>query len=158
MAPDYTKQLEEISRALSRPEIPAWFVAIISTILGFAAALLLQFVQHWFAEHSRRQNVRRVLYNDLAELFPTVGTIMEDRTIQEPHRSYWQKSQLRTHVGLKTENWLRANEDVYVQLGERSVADAVYAYFHRALGDSGSMFHVNWFMARQVLAGAVCED
>jgi hypothetical protein len=152
--PDYTKQLEEIVRALSRPAIPAWLVAIISSILGFAAAVLLQFVQQWF----KRERVRRVLYQDLEDLFSNVEAIMESREIEESQRWAWQRDQLKTHVAFKGEKYLRANEDVYMELSERPVADTVYAYFHDALDGLDSMFHSNWAIARQVFARAVYED
>jgi len=134
-----------------------WLVAIIGTILGFLAAVLLQFIQQSLAERSKRERVRRVLYIDLAELFFTVDTIMEDREIQEPHRSDWQKDQLKTHVAFKGEKHLRANEDVYMELPERTVADTVFAYFHRALDNLDAGLHSNWSIAAQIFSAMVCE-
>ena len=156
--PDYTKQLQEIAAALSRPSMPAWLVAAVSSILGFASAFLLQFVQHWVAERVKRERTRRVLYVDLAEVFSAVESIMEFRELDEYQRWQWQKGQLKLHVGFKGEKYLRTNEDAYVQLVERPAAESVYSHFHVALDDVDHWWNVNWSVARQTFAQVVCED
>jgi hypothetical protein len=158
MTPDYTKQLEEIARALSRPGTPEWLKLCIPFFVGSAVTLLVQFVQRRSEEHSKRERARRVLYIDLAELFLTVEGIMECREVEDPHRWAWQKKELRTHVAFKREKYLRANEDAYVQLAEHAVADNVYTYFHKALDDLGPQFPVSWALARQVFAHAICKE
>lgn len=156
--PDYTKQLQEIAAALSRPPTSAWLVAVVSSVVGFTSAVLLQFVQHGVAERVSRKRTRRVLYIDLAEMFFAVESIRGVREMNEPQRWQWQKEQLKLHVGFKGEKHLRANEETYMQLDERPVAESVYAYFHRALDDVDNWFNVNWSIARQVFAQAVAED
>jgi hypothetical protein len=152
--PDYTKELQEIAAALSRPSTPVWLAATVSTILGFFSASLLQRL----AERSKLKRLKRVLYVDLAEVFLTVEGIMGFCQMDELQRWEWQKEQLKLHVGFKGEAYLRANEDTYMQMSERAVADNVYTYLHVALDDLDHWWHVNWSLARQVFARAVCED
>jgi hypothetical protein len=156
--PDYSKPLQDIAAALSRPTTPAWLMAVASSILGFASAFALQFVQQRLVERSKRERMRRLLYVDLAELFLTVEEIMEFRQMEESDRWRWQKEQLKLFVGFKGEKHLRENEDVYVQLAERPSADYAYVHFHKALDDVDQSWHVNWSVARQVFANAVYDD
>jgi hypothetical protein len=155
---DYSKQLQEIAAGLSRPSTPSWVVAIISSIVGFVSALLLQFVQARLAERFKRDRLRRVLYVDLAEIFGTVESIMDPSEMDASCRWVWQKEQLKLHVGFKGEQHLRANEDTYMEMAERATANCVYTYFHMALGDLDHWWNVNWSIARQVFATAVYED
>lgn len=157
--PDYTKQLEEIVRALSRPSTPVWSVALISFALGLVSAVLLQIVRQGLDERLKRDKMGRVLYRDLADLFLRVESIMSfDPGVSAQERSKWRKTELKTHISFKGERYLQAHEDTYVQLPERVFADNIYTYLHQALDNLDEMWNVNWSIARQVFAEAVYKD
>ena len=157
--PDYTEQLEEIARALSRPSTPAWLVAVLSFVLGLSSGVLLHFVQQWLGERSKCKKIRRVLYLDLAELFLRVDSIMTfDPGGSDHERWKWRKAELKTHISFKGERYVQANEDTYVQLPERVFADNIYTYLHKALDNLDDMWNVNWSIARGVFAEAVYKD
>jgi H+/Cl- antiporter ClcA len=74
MQPDYTSQLEQIVKALNRPSIPTWLIAIVSAFLGFLASVLSQIFQHWYSEHKARSKMRMIIYSEIGAMYPSLST------------------------------------------------------------------------------------
>src|ERR1700722_18610792 len=73
--PDYTNQLNEIVRLLSRPGVSPWLISAISVFLGVVAGAIGRAIEPWIADFSRLSRMRRVLYGDIASMFSHVATI-----------------------------------------------------------------------------------
>ncbi len=155
-AGDYTKQLEEIARALNRPSTPVWLVAIFSAVLGVIGGLVGQSLMMIATDAYRRYKLRRVLYLDMADLFFAVDSIVEFKEIDDAHRYQWQEQELATHLTFRGEKYVRDNQEIYVQTGERLVADMLYLRFHKILDEKNSMA-VNTNLALRITANTVTE-
>ncbi len=66
---DYTKQLEEIVRQLSRPSLPIWIGYALSAVLGSVGGLTTQFVLTSINRSRGKNEMRQVVYSDLAEIY-----------------------------------------------------------------------------------------
>ncbi len=156
MAPDYSRQLDTIARALSAPSIPQWKIAVLSTLLGLITGLLAQpfvlLIKEWFDRHG----MRRMLYRDLAELFCKVDSVMSFKQLSGTRLYTWQEAQLRELISFEGETYLKQKPEQYMQLPERFAADTCYRQFHRVLDEKNSL-HVNTHLALAVFAGAVHE-
>src|ERR1700719_1476476 len=73
--PDYSKQLDEMVRLLSRPGISPWLLAAFATLLGVVGGAAGRALEPWIAGFWRRAQMRRVLYGDIASMFFQVDTI-----------------------------------------------------------------------------------
>jgi hypothetical protein len=66
---DYTSQLEQIVKALNRPSILTWMIAIMSAFLGFLVSILTQVFQHWYCERRARSKMRMIIYSELGSMY-----------------------------------------------------------------------------------------
>jgi len=148
---DYSKQLEEIARALSRPTTPVWLVATFSAVLGVLGGLTGQLLMD---VAYRRYKLRRVLYLDLTEMFWAVHGIMAFKDIPEPERSRWQQDGLRRNLLFRGEKYCSDNQEIYIQLPERLAGETLYPRFHLILDEANSM-HVNTSLALTLFADVV---
>ena len=69
MQVDYTTQLQEIAKALNRPSIPTWLIAILSGLVGFLASVFSQVFQHWYAERSAQNRMRMIVYSEIGSSY-----------------------------------------------------------------------------------------
>jgi hypothetical protein len=149
--PDYSHQLEEIAKALNRPSIPQWVVALIAALVGF----LLGKADQWLRNRRDIRNMRRVLYLDLLTMFERADAIISDEYVPGGELSIWQEEELKRFMKFDGEAYLKVHQDVYMQLPERLDAEWLYASYHRILDDKESSPHENHHLAQVLLAGFV---
>lgn len=152
--PDYSHQLEEIAKALNRPPMPQWEVALISAVVGALFTLAVQFLLKWFDNWWEIQReihkIRRALYRDLLTKFQGVEDIMAFTELEEPALSVSKKEQLKACLDFDGEAYLKG-QDVYMQLPERGAAKSLYAAYHRIVDDKKGL-DVNVGRAKRLLA------
>jgi hypothetical protein len=129
--PDYSKQLDEIVKALNRPATPQWQIALFSALLG----LVVGVVGPSLMDFRRRDQMRRVLYLDLIDMFWAVKNIMAVTDIPESDRQRWQREQLKKVLLFRGEKYCVDNLEIYRRLPERRVGEMLYPYFHQIVGD-----------------------
>ena len=96
MQADYTSQLKEIVRALNRPSIPTWLIAIMSAFFGFLASALSQIFQHWYSDHRARSKMRMIIYSELGAMYSSLVHFHDLNTrLLEQEDVEWRKKQLR---------------------------------------------------------------
>lgn len=152
--PDYSNQLQEIAKALSRPTTPVWLVAAFSALLGVLGGLAGQSLMMVVTDTYRRHKLRRVLYLDLADMFWAVDTIMAFAEMPDQNRWQWQEEQLRRMLVFRGEKYCRDNQEIYIQLPERLAAETLYQRFHDIVDDMHSM-QINTGLALRKFADAV---
>jgi hypothetical protein len=152
MAPDYSRQLDAIARALSAPSTPQWVIVVSSMLVGLISGVLLDRIKDWFDRHG----MRRMLYRDLAELFCRVDSVMSFKQLSGSQLYTWQEAQLRELISFEGETYLKQKPQLYMQLPERFAADMFYRHLHRVLDEKNSL-HVNSYLALAAFAGAVHE-
>jgi hypothetical protein len=134
--PDYTKQLEEIIRLLSRRGISPWVLAAFAALLGVVGGAVGRAIEPLIADISRRRRLRRVLYGDLAGMFFQVDTITTfgERWANDHVRDD-AFHRLSGDLDFQAEAYISANRDVFMQLRERQAANHVYRLLHRIIDD-----------------------
>ena len=157
--PNYTGQLYEIWKAMSQP--PAWIIAISSAALGLIAGLIGSTLQIHIAEYYRRDNMRRVLYLDLINMFLTVDTIINFKEITDDNQKWkWQEGELQSNLRFRGEKHCMDNLNIYMQLPERMVGEVLYQNFHLILDGSNWMVNTNLALrlfANSVHSGHLCK-
>jgi len=148
--PDYSKQLEEIAKALSKSSTPSWLVTISTLLIGAVLALGGQLAFKWLENWWKVRRMRRDLYLDMVRLFYVVNSIMNPEGIPEDHQYDWQREQLQRLLRFDVEDYLRDNSEMYFQLPERAAADLVYSYFHQIVEEK-KWLNVNATLALQTL-------
>ena len=148
--PDYSKQLEEIAKAINRPTTSVWLIAVFSAFLGFVGGILMMLVT---ASH-RKYIMRRALYADLVGMFWAVENIMAVTDVPEWDRQRWQRDQLNKNLLFRGEKHCLDNPEVYMQLPERRAAETLYPYFHQIVDDP-KWLGVNADLALKVFAYVV---
>jgi len=137
MQADYTKQLDEIVRILSKPTGPPWWVTSVSTaafsfLLGIGGA----FIGILLADSYKRRKLRRVLYANLIELFQIVTSILHVAVgDSEGERRDRQIKQIRAELKFDGRNILKQNQDLYVTLEEHRPAEVLFDRFHEIIDD-----------------------
>src|ERR1017187_4851888 len=113
--PDYSKQLDDIVRALSRPGPPVWLVAIFSTALGVIGGLVGQFFAMLMADAIRRRNLRGHLYKDLTALCCQVHRVIstEPENVPWQDKPGWYRYQLKRWLSFKGEKEALDNIGTY---------------------------------------------
>ena len=153
--PDYSRQLEEIAKALNRPSMPQWEVALIAAVFGAFLGMAVQWLlkvlskvlDNWWDIHT----MRRVLYLDLLPMFRRVEDIMAFTELEGPELWDWQEEQLKPLLTFRGEAYLKAHQDIYMQLPERAAVESLYAVYHRILDDN-RLRPVNSGRAKRLLA------
>jgi hypothetical protein len=130
--PDYTKQLDEIVRALKRPSTPIWLVALIGGAAGGGFAIAAELIRGRYDESRARTRMQSALYNDLADLFLRVDRI---RNLSSQLGEECTRNQFKDILqNLNTEHTNR-NPDIYFQLSERRSADMLYTWFRKIIDE-----------------------
>lgn len=152
-SPDYSRQLGEIVKALNKPTTPTWIIALTSTSLGVVGA----FIGLWLGDFHKRYKLRRVLYRELIGMFSLVDGVLGQTQIEDEHqRGKWQADEIRAHLTFQSQEYLRANQDLYISLAEHSTAEVLYGRFH-AIVDNWHSFSVNTGLALRMFSRAVKE-
>lgn len=149
--PDYSRQLGDIAKALTKASSPSWLAPLISVAVGAVLALAVQLFVKWVEMRRETSKIRHVLYHDIVRLFCAVDGISSFEGLPEPNRHGWQRAQLRMHLKFDVERYLQSKPDIYFRLPERSAADLLYTYFHQIL-DEENWSAVNSSAAVQLVA------
>ena len=161
--PDYTKQLDEIVRLLSRPGISPWILSAFSVFLGIVGGAIGRSIEPWVADFSRRSRLRRVLYGDIASMFSHVDTITafgeawaDDTVRDEAFR------RLTSSLDFEAGEHLRTNRDVFMQLDERPAAKHIYGLLHRIVDEGSAQMADNcgkmqWMLGKYIRDGTLHE-
>ena len=152
--PDYSKQLEDIAKALNRPTTPVWIIAAFSAFLGFISGIIAQSLMMLVTDFYRRYKMRRVLYLDLVNMFWAVDSIMAVTDMPQSERGHWQRDQLNKNLLFRGEKHCLDNPEIYVQLPERRAGELVYPYLHQILDDP-NWLNVNTGLALRIFAHVV---
>jgi len=151
--PDYSQQLKDIAHALNRPATPQWIIILISAGVGFISASL----GPWVGDFYKRYKLRRVLYRELVTMFSVVDDVMSETFIVDDYaRGKWQNEEVKRHLRFGSQDYMKANHDLYISLAEHSGAEVLYGHFH-AIIDEWHSFHVNVGRALRMFARAVKE-
>jgi hypothetical protein len=142
--PDYTNQLDEIVRLLSRPGISPWILAAFSVFLGIIGGAIGRAFEPWLADFPRRSRMRRVLYADMASMFFQVDVIT---MFGEP----WANDNVRAEaftrlvssLDFEAEDHLKTNRDVFMQLDERPAAKHIYHLLHQTVSEGAAQMENN---------------
>jgi hypothetical protein len=126
---DYSSQLEQIVKALNRPAIPTWLIAIMSTFLGFLLSFLTQIFQHWYSEHRALSKMRMIIYSELGAMYSKLVHFHDVKThLPEQEDIEWRKKQLRERfLKFEGEKYAEGHRDVFIQLRERSTITELYS-------------------------------
>jgi hypothetical protein len=134
--PDYTKQLDEIVRLLSRPGLSPWILSAFSVFLGIIGGAIGRAIEPWVMDFSRRSKMRRVLYGDIAGMFFAVNVIntigggwAADRVRDDAF------GRLAGDLDFEAEDHFKSNRDTFAQLKERPAVRHIYALFHRIIDE-----------------------
>jgi hypothetical protein len=153
MQADYTQQLNAIVKALNRPATPTWIIALISTGFGVLGA----FIGLWLGDFYKRYKLRRLLYRELVGMFSVVDDTLGHTFVENEHDQYkWQGDQIRTYLSFSSQEYMKANQDLYVSLAEHATAEMLYGRFH-AIVDNSHSFSINTGLALRLFSRAVTE-
>jgi hypothetical protein len=152
--PDYSRQLEEIVKAMNRPTTPVWRVAVFSAFVGLVFGIVAQFLVMLITDLYRRYKMRRVLYCDLAGMFWAVENIMAVTDVPEDDRWRWQRAQLTKALLFRGEKYCLDTPELYMQLPERYAGEMLYPYFHQILDDD-KWLNVNTSLALSAFSHVV---
>jgi hypothetical protein len=132
--PDYTSQLNEIVKALNRPSISPLLAPLIPAACGFIFALAIQWITRWSTERRQIGKLRRLVYQDLTELFFCVYRAMDqdEESILGEDRAAWRREQL-SQMSFKAEKACLDQADIFMQLEEHFVCERLYIGFHRVV-------------------------
>src|ERR1035438_6171119 len=149
--PDYTTQLQEIVKALSRPTTSPWLIVMASTALGFILGIISQHLGTRLADRHQLHKMRRLLYKDLAQMFLLVDDEEDPASTRD-----WLYNEIKEHLNFRSEKYMIDNPDLNVHLDEHSAADALYSRFHRIVDEPNS-FSTNVGLTLRFFANAVHE-
>lgn len=161
--PDYTKQLDQIARLLSRPGISPWLLSAFAVFLGIAGGAIGRAIEPWIADFSRRARMRRLLYGDIASMFFHVDTITTfgERWAADRVRDDAFK-RLTSVLDFEADGHLNANRDVFTQLDERPAVKHIYHLFHRIVDEGpvnmdNNCGKVQWMLGKYIRDGTLHE-
>jgi hypothetical protein len=158
MPVDYSSQLEEIVKALNRPSIPTWLIAIMSAFLGFIASALSQIFQHWYSEHRARSKMRMIIYSELGAMYSPLVHFHDLKTrLPEQGDIEWRKKQLRERfLKFEGEKYAEDKKDVFIQLRERSTITELYSAIREVFGPEEEYgFLINSGLAIEIIEDCV---
>jgi len=154
--PNYSQQLDAIIKALSRPSVPTWLIAILSAALGFVAAVLSQICQHLLADGLNRQKMRRVIYPELGSMYSRAHHFCHLKTDRHSDdANEWKRTRLAASLHFESEKYAKENLATYLQLREYPQIDLVYDVLRSATNDDGYGFDINCGLAVEVIEDMV---
>jgi hypothetical protein len=136
MPGEYSAQLDAIVKALNRPSIPTWIIAIISALLGFLVSVFSQLFQHWYAEYRARSTMRKIIYSELGSMYSSLVHFYNMQTsLPEQNDVEWRKKQLKERfLKFEGEKYAEENKYVFIQLKERPTIDELYSAIREVFG------------------------
>ena len=157
IAPDYSRQLDQIVKALNRGVMPTWLVAVISVVLG---SVLGPICHHIFTEHVNKQRMRRVIYPDLADMYSKAHHFYPLKTNLDPTGDQdWRLARLKSFLRFAGEKYAKDNRAVYLQLPEYPHLDCIYSALRSAVGDEVDFdkldFDINCGLAVEIIEDCV---
>jgi hypothetical protein len=126
--PDYTRQLTDIARVLSKPVTPTWVIAIVSSAIGSAFTLVVQRLAKHMDAVDSREKMRRVVYSDLTHLFVVVQSFMGLKDPVEPGAYRLIHAQLSAKLEFPGQKYLEDHLDVHIS--ELGAVRHLYREFH----------------------------
>jgi hypothetical protein len=158
MPVDYTSQLEEIAKALNRPCVPTWLIAVISGLLGFLASILSQMFQHWYGEHRACAKMRMIIYSELGTMYSRLVQFHDVKTsLPEREDIEWRKRQLRElFLKFEGQKYAEDHKDVFIQLRERTTITELYSAIREVFGPEEEYgFFLNSGLAIEIIEDCV---
>lgn len=149
--PDYTKQLDQIVKALNRPSLPTWIVAVLSVALGFVGSILVQLFQRYLAESRAKDRMRRVIYPDLAEMYWSAGIQLDQTGVEDASR----RSRLATSLRFQGEKYADDDRATFLTLREYAWLESCWGALHSALIDDDYGFDLNCGLALEIIEDGV---
>ena len=136
---DYSQKLDEIVRALNRPSISPWTIAIISAGLAVIGGIVGQFIVLLLTDAYKRHKMRRVLYLDIRRMFIFAFAIIAspphtDHVSPDPNQ--FARRQFKEHLTFEAEDYMKANKDIFMQLPEYMSVLEIYRVYHMLLEDN----------------------
>lgn len=151
---DYTPQLEQIVKALNRPSIPTWLIAMLSAFLGFLVSIFSQVFQHWYGEHRARTKMRMIIYSELGDMYSNLVHFYNLNARQPEHEDLaWRKKQLEERfLKFEGEKYAEEHKDVFIQLKERSTIAGLYGAIREVFGPEEEYgFFINAGLAIEII-------
>jgi hypothetical protein len=139
---DYSQQLSEIAKALARPTLSPWVIALFSAMLGMVTGLLAQPIHYFLVDSYRRRVMRRIVYIELANMFLTIDRDLRV-VILSPSE---QKGSILADLCFDGERYCKNNIDVYLQLKEHTQLSYLYRMFHNIEEKTDSLGAARWAM------------
>jgi hypothetical protein len=155
---DYTSQLEQIVKALNRPSIPTWMIAIMSAFLGFLVSILTQVFQHWYGDRRARSKMRMIIYSELGSMYSHLVHFHDVKTrLPEQEGIEWRKKQLKEHfLKFDGEKYAEDHKEVFIQLKERSTITQLYSAIRDVFGPEEEYgFFLNSGLAIEIIEDCV---
>lgn len=155
---DYTPELDQIVRALNRPSIPTWFIAILSAFLGFFVSAFTQVFQHWYSEHRARRKMRMIIYSELGDMYSNLVHFQNVKIGKSEQGDIaWRKKQLKERfLKFEGEKYAEDHKDIFIQLKERSIISGLYGAIHEVFGPEEEYgFFINAGLAIEIIEDEV---
>jgi hypothetical protein len=155
---DYTPQLEQIVKALNRPSIPTWLIAIMSAFLGFIVSIFTHVFQQSYIEYRARRKMRMIVYSELGAMYSSLVHFYKVKTRSpEQEDIAWRKKQLKERfLKFEGEKYAEDHKDVFVQLKERSTIAAIYGAIRDVFGPEEEYgFFINAGLAIEIIEDEV---
>lgn len=131
ITPDYTKQLSDIARALTKPTLPTWLVALLSSIVGAISTLIVQRVARRLESFDDREKMRRVVYSEIIHLFFMAQSVAGMNEPILPGALGIARAQLAADLRFHGEQYVQEHLDVHIS--ELPAIRHVFREFHRIL-------------------------
>jgi hypothetical protein len=151
--PDYTKQLDDIVRLLSRSGISPWRLAAFAALLGVIFGAVGRAVEQWIAGFSRRDRMRRVLYEGIAHNFSQVSIYAGQHANDHVQQDAFSK--LAHAIDFNGEDYMKHNVDVFVRISEYRQLRDMYDLLHRVIDDgladmNGNCQRLMWILGHYI--------
>ena len=156
MPSDYSAQLDAIAKALNRPSVPTWMIAILSALLGFLLSVLNQIFQHWYSERKVLHTMRKIIYSEIGAMYSNLSHFYNlQTTLPEGKDIEWRKKQLRERfLKFEGERYAEEHKGVFFQMKERSTINDLYSAIHDVFGPEEKY----GFLINSGLAIGIIED
>ena len=140
MAADYTQQLNQIAAALNRSGPPAWqnpwILAAFASLLGVIGGFIGQILLLKYTAMMKLKTMRRMVYADIVELFAVVDAALNfpfDKAATPEEAELSRQAHFKLIAPRMSEDYIKANPEVFAKMPERIPAEGVYSLYHHLL-------------------------